>query len=343
MSQIHTNTPRTRGEYDAPDMSPVTPAEDHRTVLVNEISWGAVLAGVVLMLVTQLILNMLGVGVGSAMFDPATGDSPASSSFSIGAAAWWTLAGVLAALIGGFAAGRLAGKPKESTAGWHGLTSWALATLVIFYLLTSTMGGILGGAYHTLTNAMGNVATAVGSTAKTAAQVAAPNIAQVTDPFSSIEQALKGDAGGSGANDPSALRESAVSAMRALVSGNQQQVQEARERASQAIARSQNVPMEQAQTQVQQYEQQFREKAEQVKQQARQAADTAAKAVSMAALFAALGLLLGAAAAWFGGRWGAVDPTITAGANLGRVESGPLAPSHPTGTERTRTQARTSS
>ena len=39
-----------------------------------------------------------------------------------------------------------AGKPKESTAGWHGLTAWALTTLVIFYLLTTTVGGLVGGA-----------------------------------------------------------------------------------------------------------------------------------------------------------------------------------------------------
>jgi len=47
---------------------------------------------------------------------------------------------------GGYAAGRLAGKPKESTAAWHGLTAWALTALVIFYLLTTTVGGLLGGA-----------------------------------------------------------------------------------------------------------------------------------------------------------------------------------------------------
>ena len=37
-------------------------AEDQRTILLNEIAWGAVLAGVVVALVTQLLLNMLGLG-----------------------------------------------------------------------------------------------------------------------------------------------------------------------------------------------------------------------------------------------------------------------------------------
>ena len=42
------DTPRNRGDYDAAHMSPVTPAEDARTVMLNRISWGAVLAGVAL-------------------------------------------------------------------------------------------------------------------------------------------------------------------------------------------------------------------------------------------------------------------------------------------------------
>ena len=305
------DTPRNRGDSDAPHMSPVTPAEDARTVLINQISWGAVLAGVVVALVTQLILNMLGIGIGAATLDPGagSGENPSVTSFSIGAGIWWTLSGILASLAGGYAAGRLAGKPKESTAGWQGLTTWALTTLVIFYLLTSTLGGILGGAYRTMTSALGNVAQAAGSTAQTAAQVAAPTLPRVADPFSSIEQSVRAATGG---NDPAALRDGAVTAVRAALTGNPQQAQEARERAAQAIARAQNIPVEEARTQVQQYEQQYRQGVDQARQRATEAADTAAKAVSRGALFGALGLILGALAAWFGGRMGAVEPTLTA-------------------------------
>ena len=56
------DTPRNRGDATAPHLSPATPAEDQRTILLNEIAWGAVLAGVVVALVTQLLLNMLGLG-----------------------------------------------------------------------------------------------------------------------------------------------------------------------------------------------------------------------------------------------------------------------------------------
>jgi hypothetical protein len=167
------------------------------------------------------------------------------------------------------------------------------------------------------------VTQAVGSTAQTAAQVAAPNLAGAANPFSSIEQAIRGNTGG---NDPAALRDAAVAAVRAAVTGNEQQAADARNRAAEAIARAQNIPVDQARTQVQQYEQQYWASVDQAKQRATEAADTAASAVSTAALFGALGLILGAVAAWFGGRMGAVEPTITARLGLTRnaVTSSPV-------------------
>jgi hypothetical protein len=319
MSTGYPDTPRSRGSDDAPRMSPVTPAEDARTILLNKVSWGAVFAGVVVALVVQLILNLFGIGIGAATLDPGTDDNPSAKSFSTVAAIWWTVSGIIASFAGGYAAGRLAGRPQESTAGWHGLIAWALSTLVIFYLLTSAVGSIVGGAFSTLTSAAGNVASTAGGAVQTAAQTAAPGIAQASDPFASIEQSLRNATGG---NDPAALRDAATAAVRAAVTGDQAQTEEARERAGQAIAKAQNIPVEQARTQVEQYAQQYREAVDQAKQKATQAADLSAKAVSSGALFGAIALLLGAIAAWFGGRAGAVDPTVTSAALRTRLARG---------------------
>jgi len=299
-------TPRNSGDHNAPHMSPATPAEDARTVMINRIAWSAVLAGVVIALVTQLILNMIGIGVGLSTVDPAAGagENPSATSLSIGAGIWFVLSGVIASFAGGYAAGRLAGKPKESTSGWHGLTAWALTTLVIFYLLTSTVGGLLGGAYNTVASALGGV----GSTAQTALQAAAPSLGQVSDPFSAIENQIRSATGG---NDPAALRDAAVAAMRAAVTGDQAQAQAARDRAAQALARAQGIPEDQARAQVQQYEQQYRQALDQARQMATQAADTATTGVSRGALLASVALILGAVAGWFGGRTGTVHPTLT--------------------------------
>jgi pyruvate/2-oxoglutarate dehydrogenase complex dihydrolipoamide acyltransferase (E2) component len=305
MSDVYQpGTPRVR---DAPPTSPAIPAEDVRTGTLSKIAWGAVFAGVVVALATQLVLNLLGMGIGAATLNPVEGDSPSATSFSIGAGIWFALSSILGALAGGYTAGRLAGVPNESTAGWHGLTTWALATLVIFYLLSSTVGGILGGAYRGMTSALGSVASAVGSTAQTAAQVAGPGLSGVTDPFSSIEQLLRSAAP---ENDPAALRDAAIAAVRAAVTGDQQHAAEVRERAARVVARAQNISVEDARTQVQQYEQQYRKTVDRAKQQATQAADTAAKAVSRAALFGFISLLLGAIGGWIGGRMGAVGPPL---------------------------------
>jgi hypothetical protein len=284
--------------------------------MINKVAWGAVFAGVVLALVTQLFLNMLGIGIGAATLDVAGGTSPSASGFSAGAGIWFALSAIIASLVGGYTSGRLSGKPKTSTAGWHGLTTWALTTLVVVYMLSSAVGGILGGAYSGMTSAMGGAASAVGSTAQTAAQVAAPNMAGMSDPMASIKNSMQSATGG---NDPQALKDTAFSAVQGVLTGDPAKAQEGRERAAQAISKAQGIPVEDARKQVSDYEQQYRQAMDQTKQQAVKAADMAAKGVSSAALFGALGLFFGALAGWFGGRMGAVDPTLTSAVGLGHA------------------------
>jgi hypothetical protein len=278
------DTPRNRGDHDAPHVSPVTPAEDARSIMLNRVTWGAIFAGVVISLVVQLLLNLLGIGVGASTLDPGSGDNPAASTFSIVAAIWWTLSGIIAALVGGYAAGRLSGQPKESTTAWHGLITWAVATLVIFYLLTSTIGTIVGGTFNQISRAIGGVA-------QTAATVA-----DDANPFAAIQQQITEGGGGSGV----------VDAVRSALTG-EGDPEQLQEQAAQAIAEEQGIPIEEARAQVEEYATQF----EQAADTAGEAADTAANAVTTGALVGFVALLLGAIAAWFGGWMGAVGPTVT--------------------------------
>lgn len=91
------------------------------------------------------------------------------------------------------------------------------------------------------------------------------------------------------------------------------QTEDARQRSAQALAKAQGVPVDDARDQIARYEQQYRQAVDQAKQQATAAAQATTTAVSRGALFGSIALLLGAIAAWFGGRMGAVDPTITTG------------------------------
>lgn len=316
---LHPDTPRNRGDHDALHMSSVTPTEDMRSIMLNRVSWAAVLAGVVVALVVQLLLNLLGLGIGAASFSPVSNDNPSATTFSIGAGLWWTLSGVIASFAGAYAAGRLSGKLKENTAAWHGLTAWAFTTLIIFYLLSSTVGGVLGGAFNSLSSVAGGLANTAGGAVQTAAQTAAPSLSKVSDPFSSIEQSVRGASAG---QDPAAAKDAAVSAVRAALTGNPAQAEAARNRAADALAKAQGISADQAKQQIQQYEQQYRQAADAAKQQAVQAAEATRKAVSRGALFGFFALLLGAIASWFGGRMGAVQPTVT-GLNLSPMQRRP--------------------
>lgn len=112
---IRPNTPRNRGDLDAPHLSPVTPAEDARKIMINQISWGAVLAGVVLTLAVQLILNLLGIGIGAATLDPGqgAGSNPEVATLGLGAGIWFVVAGIVASFVGATPRAAWAASPRR--------------------------------------------------------------------------------------------------------------------------------------------------------------------------------------------------------------------------------------
>ncbi len=269
----------------------------HDNVLLNTISWGAVFAAVAVALSVQVLLNLLGVGIGASVIDPATSDNPSAGAFSTVGVIWFVVAGVVASFIGGYIASRLSGRPVKSTGGYHGLTSWAVTTLLVLYLLSTSVGAVVGGAFGGLSSMLGGL----GRTAATTATAAAPVVANIDNPFSGIEQQIRSLTGG---NDPQALRDAAVAAVQAAVSGDETKAEDARNRAADALARAQNIPLDQAKSQVAQYEAQYRQTVETAKQNAVATAEAATKIVAGGAILAFVALLLGAVASWFGGTMG---------------------------------------
>ncbi|CAA9482760.1 MAG: hypothetical protein AVDCRST_MAG39-367 [uncultured Sphingomonadaceae bacterium] len=305
----HPDTPRNRGDLDAPHMTPVTPSEDIRTIAINDIDWGAVFAGAVVALVLQLLLNMFGLGLGLGTVDPGTADgSPSAGALGLGAAIWFVLSGIIASFVGGIAAGRLSGKPREDTGAWHGLVAWAVTTLGVVYLLTTAVSGIVGGTLGAVGGIARGAATTVGGAVQTAA-VAAPAAAgedgvDVAGAVNSVQQQVNEATGG---QDPGQL----LNTVRAYTSGDPAQQAQAREQAAVTIAQQRGLSIEQARAEVARLEAQTRGQVQQTTQKVAKTADAAAGAASKGSILAALGLVLGALAAWFGGRRGAVHPTVT--------------------------------
>src|SRR4030081_460820 len=139
-----------------PPQVSAAPHPDHaRTIMLTQGSWGAVFAGATIALVVQIILNMVGIGVGLSTIDIAAGDAPSAGSLSIGAGIWWVVSGMVAAAVGGYIAGRLSGKASQLTTAYHGLIAWAVSTLTVVYLLSSAASGLIGGAVITASPVIG--------------------------------------------------------------------------------------------------------------------------------------------------------------------------------------------
>ncbi|MCV9966759.1 hypothetical protein OIU34_33330 [Pararhizobium sp. BT-229] len=104
--------------------------------------------------------------------------------------------------------------------------------------------------------------------------------------------------------NPQALQNTAVSAMQAVVMGDETSADDARNRAADAISKTQGIPLDRASAQVDQYEKTYRDNVAAAKQQAIDAAQSATAAISAGAILGFLALVLGSITAWFGGVYG---------------------------------------
>jgi hypothetical protein len=156
-------------------------------------SWSAILAGVLASLVIQILLTMLGIGIGLISIDTSTA---AASRVGVGWAAflWWTFSGVVAAFVGGLVAASAATAPNSGPA--HALMSWALAVIIV----------------------VGATAMTAGTTAGLATNLAGPNSINLARLSAATE---RGDGGGTtGQRTPAADVETARRAVAAGMLGS---------------------------------------------------------------------------------------------------------------------------
>lgn len=304
-----TSTPVERPRVDRIETQP----NDSRTMLRNHVSWGAIFAGVVIALVVQLLLNLLGIGIGLTTVNPMDGgDNPSATTASVTTIVWIAITGIAASFLGGAVAGRLCGTSRDQTGSMHGLVTWAAATLVLFFVLGSAVSGLVGGA----TSAVGSVARGVGGAVGGAGQAiaqAVPGAAQALDPAGSLTQDLQNQVQGAvNSSDPKAVQDSIVNYVRTSASGDAAAQEQAKNRAVDTLARAANVSPDEARTRLDQLQTQYTEaraKAEQTArdaaQKAKEAADATRKAAAAGAIGGFITLALGALAAWFGGGFGA--------------------------------------
>jgi len=128
-------------------------------------SWGAVIAGGVAAAAATLVLMLVGSGFGLTMVSPYSGENPSLQSATVWTAIWLVVTQWLSALLGGYLAGRLRTKWVNlhtdevffrDTA--HGFLAWALATLLVAGLLTSTVSAMIGAGVQAASNVAGGAA-----------------------------------------------------------------------------------------------------------------------------------------------------------------------------------------
>jgi hypothetical protein len=110
--------------------------------VISHVSWGAILAGTIVVLVVQLTLAMLGLGIGLYAMDPGEGPT---AGLGVGALIWWVLSAIIALFLGGWVASRLSGIQTKTDGMLHGFVTWGLASLISVTLLTTTVGAFIGG------------------------------------------------------------------------------------------------------------------------------------------------------------------------------------------------------
>ena len=153
---------------------------------VTRMSWGAILAGVAIAFAIQIMVALLGAGIGLSLVNPGDAGGPTVGGVGIGALAWWAIGTIIALAAGGYAAVRAAGLSRPVDGAVHGLSIWAVTLLLTLYLLTSAVGGILGGAFRTI----GGVASAAGSSVSAVAPTIAQSVGIDQDAIRSRAQAL---------------------------------------------------------------------------------------------------------------------------------------------------------
>jgi hypothetical protein len=114
--------------------------------------WGAIIGGTVAAIGIQILLSILGMGAGLAIFTPMT-ENEAVKGFSEGAAAIWSICALVALFFGAVIAGRF----SHSVHGGfvHGILVWCLTLIISLVLLTAGTGMVMGGVLKVLGEGLG--------------------------------------------------------------------------------------------------------------------------------------------------------------------------------------------
>jgi MFS family permease len=125
-------------------------------------TWSAVAIGVVASLIVQVLLTMLGFGIGLVGADTTS----SATGMSWAAFGWWAISGIIAAFVAGWVAGAFSPTHDRRLKAAGGLAAWAVATLLVIGAtglaagtagtVASALSGPVAGAGQRLQDATGS-------------------------------------------------------------------------------------------------------------------------------------------------------------------------------------------
>lgn len=273
------------------------PVDDARLVKTpTRISWGAIFAGVVLAIAIQLVLGILGTGIGLSLVNPVEGTTPGATGFGIGAGLYWIVTTVIALGAGGYAAARVAGVHDRFDGLVHGLVVWGVTLILTLYLLTSAVGGIIGGAFRTVGAVAGAAGSGIGAAAPKVADVAGVDTSDVRNEAAAYLSTAPSDPA---QMTPEQAQKEIAKQLPALARGGTDGAQ-AESRIVDIVAAQRKISRPEAQAQVTQAKAQFVKTKNDAISTAKSATDTAAGVAAGTSFMLVIALLIGAGAAGFG-------------------------------------------
>ena len=124
-----------------------------------KVSWGSIIAGLVVALGAWVLLTILGLAVGLSSVDPSHPASLRTGGMVSGV--WSLIVAFVALLIGGLVAARTAGIVSRPTGAIHGVVLWALATVASLTLAGVVVKGVVTAAAGLGADVVGAAGSAV--------------------------------------------------------------------------------------------------------------------------------------------------------------------------------------
>lgn len=256
----------------------------------SAINWGPVVAGAFAAATLTFILMLFGSGIGLTMVSPWSGESAGLTTVAVSTAVWLVVVQWLSSAVGGYLTGRLRTKWVgirtdetffRDTA--HGFLAWAVATLLVVFVLGSALSAAVGTGVQAASTAVSGAATAAASdnaAASNATGYFVDSLFRPADPARLTAPGAEGNA------------EATAQATRILVTSAAagQVSDEDRTYLAQLVAARTGLSEADAKTRVDA----VLAKADEARTKAKEAADAARKASATFALLGALSLVIGA-------------------------------------------------